>query len=76
MTEKAEANLLKARLDNIEDAVKDIERGVTRAEDKLRDRFAIAAMQALLPSWEISRDFDLCKRAWNTADAMIKARSK
>lgn len=76
MSNAAEANLLHQRLETIEDTVKDIERGITLSEEKLRDKIAIAAMTALIPSWEISRDFDLCKRAYVTADAMLKARQK
>ncbi len=40
----------------------------------LRDYFAAKAMQALLPMWEENPTYDLCKRAYNTADAMMKAR--
>ena len=42
----------------------------------LRDYFAAKAMAALLPIYEINPTFDLCKRAYNTADYMLKERNK
>lgn len=42
----------------------------------LRDYFAAKAMQAWFPTWERDQDFDLCKRAYRLADAMIKARQE
>jgi hypothetical protein len=40
----------------------------------LRDYFAAKAMQALLPIWVQDGDFDLCIRAYQTADNMLRAR--
>jgi len=40
----------------------------------LRDYFAAKAMQALIPIFDEHPDFDLGKRAYNTADCMLKAR--
>ena len=42
----------------------------------LRDYFAAKAMQGLIPIWNEQRDFDLCKYAYNTADAMLAERTK
>ena len=49
-----------------------------RQEDgmTLRDYFAAKAMQALLPIYESDPSFDLGKRAYNTAEAMLKARDE
>ncbi len=41
----------------------------------LRDYFAAKAMQVWLPIWNQSPDFDLCQRAYSTADNMLKARN-
>ena len=40
----------------------------------LRDYFAAEAMKAWFPAWERDQDFDLCKRAYGLADAMLKTR--
>lgn len=50
--------------------------GITAAPGMtLRDYFAAKAMQAWLPIWVHNPDFDLCKRAYSTADNMLKART-
>ena len=56
--------------------------GITTPEDfgaggvTMRDYFAAKAMAALLPLYEQSPDFDLCRRAYQVADAMLKERNK
>lgn len=40
----------------------------------LRDYFAAKAMQALVPIYESNPNFDLCAKAYQLADAMLKAR--
>jgi hypothetical protein len=54
-----------------------IEAHIEAAEDAnhTRDFFAGQALQALLPIYESGPTFDLCERAYRTADNMLKARA-
>jgi hypothetical protein len=40
----------------------------------LRDKFAAKAMQMLFDDWSLAKDYNLCTRAYRTADAMLDAR--
>lgn len=51
---------------------------MTEQEKTLRDRFAMAAMQALLSDYRVSHYSDsyedICNKAYLIADAMLKVR--
>lgn len=76
MSQIAELAVLQRQVQDLEDSLKTIERGLTKKELKLRDEFAMHALQALLPMWDANPTFDLCKRAYAIADTMLRAREE
>lgn len=72
----SEIHLLRARLEELENNVQVIDRGVKRSEEKLRDKIAIAAMQGMLANNRNTNYSDWAKHAYLMADAMLKARSE
>ena len=76
MSQVAELHLLKARIAELEDQVRDIDMGQSRAVEKLRDKIAIAAMQGMLANnW--NRNYaDWADHAYQMADAMLREKEK
>lgn len=71
MTTTAELHLLKARIAELESTVEIIDRGISKKERRLRDEFAMAAIQNLGLAPKVA-----AKRAYEIADAMMDARNE
>ncbi len=71
MSEASELGILKRKVAELENDMSTIERGMSRAEEKLRDRFAMAAMSAIAGSGDSKA---LAEYAYRVADAMMEAR--
>ena len=72
MSTDAELFLLKNRIAELESTVEIIDRGISRKERRLRDEFAMAAMQAFLP--DFWNDGTFARKAYEVADEMMKER--
>ena len=69
MTTTAELHLLKARIAELEETVEQIDRGATKKEIALRDKFAMAALAPLGLAPRVA-----ARHAYEIADAMMEAR--
>jgi len=76
MSQLAELHILKERIAELESTVELIDKGQTRQEEKLRDKFAAAALTGLLAYEEWSRPESAASYAYALADAMLVARGK
>ena len=78
MSALSEIHLLRARLEELENNVQVIDRGVKRSEEKLRDKIAMAALTGIVAA-AYNRPFApsiLAREAYMLADAMLEARSQ
>ncbi len=69
MSTQAELHLLHTRIAELESTVEIIDKGHKRQEEKLRDQFAMAALQPIGLAPAVA-----AKRAYEMADAMMKER--
>ena len=80
MSSIAELHLIKQRLAELESTVEIIDKGQSRQEDKLRDRFAGMAMQAYFTDEGVGFDQEAlahaAKVAYRISDAMLIARGE
>ena len=77
MSEIAEKRVLLLRLSQLEDTVKDLDRGFPLIKEGLRDKYIRAALQGLASSSSPQIPFDqLGQAAVQLADATIKARNQ
>ena len=74
MSQVAEMIILQRQVDELKNDLKIVERGLSNKQLKLRDQFAMSALQALIPIYEQDPSFDLCFRAYQIADSMLQAR--
>lgn len=78
MSQVAELTILQRQVKELEDNLKTIERGLSKKEMKLRDEFAMAAMQGVQANpCEAACDMtfeQVAEFAYNMADAMLAAR--
>ena len=77
MSQIAELAVLQRQVKDLEDSIKTIERGLSKKELRLRDEFAMAAMQGLLGIFTTEDNIDdVPVLAYLMADAMLAARGE
>ena len=81
MSQIAELAVLQRQVKDLEDSIKTIERGLSKKELRLRDEFAMAALNGMLadlPKTCYGLDWkqNVVREAYQVADAMLAARGE